>query len=112
MNDDNLKILKDTFRTTKNINNLIDLKKMYIGMLKNIFGSLDVIKSQYKTDSKNKKKKNLINSFNIELIEKLFKVGFKIGINDFDDNLLKTLNINKPSKKIMKIKMIVMIFKY
>lgn len=100
MSDDNIKHLKDIFRMTKTKpNNNNDLKKMYIGMLKNIFGSLNIINSKYKTDTQNKNKKIITHLFNTELIEQLFKVVFKMKIDNLDDNLLKSINIKKPLKE-------------
>lgn len=97
INDENYKHIKDIFRITKNKpKNNNELKKIYVGMLKNIFGSLNIIKSD-RLQIKNKRE--YVYSFDNELINKLFNVAFKGNNNSFDDALLKSVDISKPIKE-------------
>ena len=101
LNDDKFKHVQDIFRISKSKpTDKNGLKKLYIGMLKNIFGTLEIIKSKrFKT----KERKEIITyTFNNDLIDKLFKLAFKSNKSCFDDQLLTTINIKKPIDKIEK----------
>ncbi len=72
-----------------------ELQKVYIGMLRNIFGNLNIIISK---KTKTKERKDItIYSFNIELIEKLFKLIFNSNSKELDDNLVNKLNVKRPN---------------
>ena len=91
--------LKTVFRITKKTpENINDMRKMYIGMLKNIYGSLNIITSK---KTKNKERKDIIiHSFDSVLIKQLFKLSFRIKMNGFDDTLLKIVDVQKPENNI------------
>lgn len=95
--DDMFKHLKDIFRMTKSKpTNINGLKNMYIGMLKNVFGSLDVILGK-RTKTK-ERKYVIIYSFNDALVKQLFKITFKIKVNNLDDVLMKSVDVIKPAE--------------
>jgi len=101
LSDEKFRHVQDIFRISKSKpTDKNGLKKLYIGMLKNIFGTLEIIKSKrFKT----KERKEIITyTFNNDLIDKLFKLAFKSNKSCFDDQLLTTINIKKPIDKIEK----------
>ena len=75
--NDNFLFIKKLFRCDKAMpKDTNELKKLYIGMLKNIFGNFNIIKSSQKTNSKDKKKTITTYEFNDELINSLFKLVY------------------------------------
>ena len=98
LSDETYKHMKSVFKMTKQKpDNINDVRKMYIGLLKNVFGSLNVITSR---KTQNKERKNIvIYAFNEVLMNQLFKLIFRLKIKNMDDALLKTVDIEKPQNK-------------
>ena len=74
-----------------------ELKKLYIGMLKNIFGNFNIINSSQKTNSNNKNSKATIYIFNDELLNKLFKLVFVKFHKELDNDFLNSIGIKNPN---------------
>ena len=74
--------------------NKTELQKVYVGMLRNIFGTVDIIKIKRTTD----KYKNHVNMyfFNNDMIKKLFNILFKIGNKELDDKLINSMGFTRP----------------
>ena len=71
-----------------------ELKKLYVSILKNIFGTLNIIKSVKK---KNKQQMTItIYNFNDELISKLFKLIFVKFYNELDEKLINLVGVEIP----------------
>ena len=86
--------IKNIFKTTKSKPTTNDeLKKVYCGMIRNIYSNLDILKSK-------QVRKNGIklyeNNFDKELQEKLMKLMFKMNISNLDTDILKGLGYEKP----------------
>jgi hypothetical protein len=90
--DENFKLIKNIFRISKNkpITN-DELKKLYIGMLRHIFNSLEVVLGKKTKD--NNRKDIIKYSFNDKLIKQLFNLAFKLRIENLDTNLLTSVGI-------------------
>ena len=97
--DKEFKLISKIFRITKSKpDNLNELKKFYFGMLKNIFGNLDIVKSTHSTDKDNKSVN--IYYFNDNVIKLLFKLIFKMNIKHLDNKLIELFNIQIPENYI------------
>jgi hypothetical protein len=90
--DENFKLIKNIFRISKNKPSTYDeLKQMYVGMLRHLFNSLEIIQAK---QTKNKDRKNIkIYSLNDKLIKQLFNLAFKLRIENLDTNLLTSVGI-------------------
>lgn len=107
INDEQIKIniddieykhLKYIFRMTKGKpTNKEELKKVYIGMLRNLISNLDIIKSK---QIRVKGDKIMHYSFNEQLIKSLFNLIFRMKIKYLDENLLNKINIKLPTDYI------------
>jgi hypothetical protein len=93
--DENFKLLKGIFRMSRNKPATVDeLKRVYLGMMRHIFNSLEIIQAK---QTKNKDRKNIkIYSLNNNLIQQLFKLVFGLKIKYMDENLLKSVKIDMP----------------
>ena len=98
--DNTFKLLKTTFRISKTKpENTEDLKKFYIGMIRHIFNSLDIVIGK---KTKNKERKDIIKySFNDGLIKLLFNLIFKLKIKNLDSSILKVVNIEIPQNYLI-----------
>jgi hypothetical protein len=93
--DDEYKYLQTVFRMEKTKpTSKPELQKVYVGMLRNIFGNLNIINSK---KTKTKERKDITTySFNGELNDKLFKLLFKTNSRELDDSLLNKLRVKRP----------------
>lgn len=86
--------LKTVFRITKSKPKTTDeLKKVYCGMIRNIYGNLDILKS------KQRKKDNIFYyeySFDKELMDKLYILIVNMNISNLDENRLNLLGYKIP----------------
>ncbi len=93
--DDNLNLIKKVFRITKDKpTNIKELNKFYIGMLRNIIGNLELIKTDSKTNTNNKNSKDLKYIWNEELNKQLFEVNLNMSQNYFNFDILKRLKMD------------------
>ena len=74
-----------------------ELKILYVGMLKHIFGNFNIINSVKKTNSKNRNNKITTYEFNKELINTLFKLVFVKFHKELDNNFLNLIGIENPN---------------
>ena len=86
--------LKGLFRISKSKPKTNDeLKKVYCGMIRNIYGNLDILKSK-------QIKKNTVKimeySFDRVLLDNLMNLMFKMNIINLDTDILKGLGYEKP----------------
>ena len=93
--DDEFKYLQTVFRMEKNKpSNKNELQKFYIGILRNIFGHLNIIDSK---KTKTKERKDITTySFNNELNSKLFKLLFKTNSKEVNDTLINLMGFIRP----------------
>jgi hypothetical protein len=96
--NDNFSFIKKLFRCDKAMpKDTNELKKLYIGMLKNIFGNFNIINSSQKTNSNNKNSKATKYIFNDELLNKLFKLVFVKFHKELDNDFLNSIGIKNPN---------------
>ncbi len=101
--DDKFKLIKKVFRITKNKpSNIKELNKFYIGMLRNIIGNLEVIKTDSKTNTNNKNSKDLKYNWNEGLNKQLFEVNLNMSQKYFDDDILKRLKLELIDDEVYK----------
>ena len=95
IDDSTFKLLKTTFRISKTKpENNDDLKKFYIGLIRHIFSSLDIVVGK---KTKNKERKDIIKySFDAPLIKTLFNLVFKLKIKNLEQSILKVVDIEIP----------------
>jgi hypothetical protein len=97
---DDLKLLiNEVFRTTKNkYNSQYELLKLYVLMIKNICGDLQIVTSEKGTKRTDRKYKFILN---IELLKDLVQLmKYKNPVlNNFDTKLIETHTSIKPDKK-------------
>ena len=95
---DEFSFIKKLFRCDKAMpKDTNELKKLYIGMLKNIFVNFNIINSSQKTNSNNKNSKATIYIFNDELLNKLFKLVFVKFHKELDNDFLNSIGIKNPN---------------
>jgi hypothetical protein len=98
------KLIKDIFRMSKKLPATNDeLKKVYVGMIRHIFNSLEVILATRKTNIKNKNEKITNYFFNETLINQLFNLVFKLRIKNLDEILLKNVLVKMPINYINEV---------
>jgi hypothetical protein len=74
-----------------------ELKILYVGMLKHIFGNFNIINSVKKKNSKNKNNTITTYELNKELINTLFKLVFVKFHKELDNDFLNSIGIKNPN---------------
>ena len=94
--NDNFSFIKKLFRCDKAMpKDTNELKILYVGMLKHIFGNFNIINSVKKKASNNKTITTYI--LNDAFIKQLFKLIFIKYYNQLDNNLLNSIGIENPN---------------
>ncbi len=100
LTNDEFSYIQKLFQSKKSYpKDINELKKLYISMLKHIFGNFNIINSSQKTNVHNKNTKITTYEFNKELINTLFKLVFVKFHKELDDNLLNLIGIVNPNSK-------------
>ena len=96
MSNDEFSYIQQVFKSMKSKpTDINELKKLYIILLKHIFGNFDIVKSVKNKASNNKTITNYI--LNDTLIKQLFNLIFIKYYKHLDDNLLKLIGIENPN---------------